>query len=87
MHTLHGSTMNTTEDQLRLSCDLRFQPASEPWDERWMGPPEHLGYRVATYATRNNLPGAVSMHEAKLRWGLARSEFNDGSGDGSGSKL
>lgn len=93
MQTLHGSTTNETEDQLRLSCDLRFQRVSESRDERWMGPVERLGYRVATYDMRNNLPGAISMHEAKLRWGLAGAEgeanTNEDSrnGEGNGSKL
>lgn len=36
LYTMHGSTTNTT-NQYRLSCDVRFQPASEPMDERWSG--------------------------------------------------
>ena len=34
MHTMHASTTNLT-NRFRLSCDVRFQPASEPVDERW----------------------------------------------------
>ena len=34
MHTMHASTTNLT-NRYRLSCDVRFQPASEPVDERW----------------------------------------------------
>ena len=34
MDTLHMSTTNTT-DRYRISCDTRWQPASEPHDERW----------------------------------------------------
>ena len=34
MHTMHASTTNLT-DRYRLSCDVRYQPASEPVDERW----------------------------------------------------
>ncbi len=34
MYTLHASTTNTT-DRYRLSCDVRFQPASDPMDPRW----------------------------------------------------
>ena len=34
MHTMHASTTNLT-NRFRLSCDVRFQPASEPMDERW----------------------------------------------------
>jgi hypothetical protein len=36
MFTMHCSTTNVT-DRLRLSCDIRFQPASDPADERWYG--------------------------------------------------
>ncbi|MCB9158861.1 MAG: phytanoyl-CoA dioxygenase family protein [Caldilineaceae bacterium] len=35
MHTMHASTTNLT-DRFRLSCDVRFQPASDPVDERWI---------------------------------------------------
>ena len=34
MHTMHASTTNLT-NRFRLSCDVRYQPASEPVDERW----------------------------------------------------
>ena len=34
MHTMHASTTNLT-NRFRLSCDVRYQPASEPMDERW----------------------------------------------------
>ena len=30
MKTLHGGLRNETPSTLRLSCDLRFQPASDP---------------------------------------------------------
>lgn len=36
MFTMHKSTVNTT-NRFRLSCDVRFQPASQPIDKRWMG--------------------------------------------------
>lgn len=36
MHTLHCSTDNQT-DRIRLSTDSRYQPASLPADERWVG--------------------------------------------------
>jgi len=36
MFTMHGSVANTSP-KLRLSCDVRWQPASEPLDERWVG--------------------------------------------------
>lgn len=34
--TMHASTTNTT-DKWRLSCDVRYQPAAEPADDRWIG--------------------------------------------------
>ncbi len=36
MHTMHASTTNLT-NRFRLSCDVRFQPATEPADKRWIG--------------------------------------------------
>lgn len=44
MHTMHASTTNST-NRWRISCDTRFQPASEPTDERWAGkqPIGHTG--------------------------------------------
>lgn len=36
LYTLHASTTNLT-DRFRISCDIRFQPAGEPLDERWAG--------------------------------------------------
>ena len=36
MHTVHGSTDNKT-NRVRLSSDSRYQPASLPADERWIG--------------------------------------------------
>jgi hypothetical protein len=42
MRLVHGSLDNTT-DRIRLSTDTRYQLASEPIDERWIGerPPGH----------------------------------------------
>jgi hypothetical protein len=37
MYTLHASLDNQTPDRLRLSTDTRYQLASEPVDERWVG--------------------------------------------------
>ena len=46
MFTLHGSCDNVSPvGRVRLSCDVRYQPAAEPVDERWVGnpPPGHGG--------------------------------------------
>jgi len=47
MFTVHGSfDNNTTTGKIRLSCDTRFQPYSEPMDHRFSGenPSAHRGY-------------------------------------------
>lgn len=43
MFLVHASVDNTTENQLRISSDSRYQRASEPIDDRWIGvsPPGH----------------------------------------------
>jgi hypothetical protein len=56
MQMLHASFVNVT-DRHRLSCDVRFQPAADPVDERWVGdaaiaPKSDPGPRVATRAMR-----------------------------------
>ncbi|MCW5549557.1 MAG: phytanoyl-CoA dioxygenase family protein [Opitutaceae bacterium] len=38
MFMVHASLDNRTENRLRLSSDSRYQRASEPIDERWIGP-------------------------------------------------
>lgn len=61
MHTMHASTTNLT-NRFRLSCDVRFQPASEPADERWVaGGSGH---------TLHGVGELVSMEEARAKWGL-----------------
>ncbi len=43
MYTVHASTDNQTADRMRFSSDSRYQPASLPADDRWIGenPPGH----------------------------------------------
>ncbi|MDQ3700612.1 MAG: phytanoyl-CoA dioxygenase family protein [Chloroflexota bacterium] len=43
MYLVHASLDNQTPDRVRLSSDSRYQRASEPADERWVGaePPGH----------------------------------------------
>ena len=39
MHTLHGALDNhSPAGRVRLSCDVRYQPAAEPLDARYFGP-------------------------------------------------
>jgi hypothetical protein len=37
MHTVHASLDNGSGDRMRFSSDSRYQPASLPADERWVG--------------------------------------------------
>jgi hypothetical protein len=43
MFVVHASIDNQTENEIRISSDSRYQRASEPVDERWVGvnPPAH----------------------------------------------
>lgn len=64
IYLLHASLENSTE-RFRLSVDTRYQLASEPVDERWIGP-EPVGH----YAYQR--PGAVLEPVAisRTRWGV-----------------
>lgn len=58
MHTMHASTTNCS-NRFRLSCDVRYQPASEPVDERWKrGGSGHYGHVTQ------------DMESARKAWGL-----------------
>ncbi len=61
MHTMHASTTNLT-NRFRLSCDVRFQLASEPADERWVA--GGSGHTV------HGFEELVPIEEARARWGL-----------------
>jgi hypothetical protein len=50
MHTMHASTTNLT-NRFRLSCDIRFQPTSDPIDERWQ--PGGIGHTAADKPLRS----------------------------------
>ena len=60
MHTMHASTTNLT-NRFRLSCDIRFQPMSDPVDERWR--------RNGEGHTAAHLP-VQPMAEARQAWGV-----------------
>lgn len=61
MYTLHASTTNTT-DRWRLSCDVRFQPVSDPVDDRWVGdnPTAHTRFGEQR----------KTMDQLKAEWGV-----------------
>ena len=65
MHLFHGSLRNEI-DKVRFTCDVRFQPAADPIDDRWVGenPKGH-----------GRAPGEepekwVTMAEAREAWGV-----------------
>jgi ectoine hydroxylase-related dioxygenase (phytanoyl-CoA dioxygenase family) len=61
MYTAHGSLDNASPiDRVRLSCDVRWQPASLPIDARYFGSPP-TGTTGASYAELN---GARPLDEA-----------------------
>ncbi len=64
MYTMHASTTNVT-DRWRLSCDIRFQPAADPVDERWIGdnPRSH-------YAWFSEPDKVKPMAVARSEWGV-----------------
>lgn len=62
LYTMHASTTNTT-NRFRLSCDVRFQPASEPADDRWIGPGARGHYAWGKTPS-------ITMEEARARWGV-----------------
>ncbi len=64
MHILHGSLANSS-DRYRISADARYQLASEPFDERWVGstPKGHYQFWQAGVQLE---PLAVT----RRRWGV-----------------
>lgn len=81
MLTLHMSTANLT-DRVRISCDVRFQRAEEPVDDRYMGTMEDMrdkqlerkkggAWAVSADAASSVLPPAVvTMAQLRERWGI-----------------
>jgi len=62
MFTMHGSLNNTT-NLFRLSTDTRYQLASEPVDERWIGEDP-----IAHYAWTKG--ETVPMEVVRAKWGV-----------------
>ncbi|MCX5661206.1 MAG: phytanoyl-CoA dioxygenase family protein [Planctomycetota bacterium] len=63
MFTMHASLKNTT-NRFRLSSDTRYQLASEPVDERWIGS-EPVAHSAPTPGVKH-----TSMDEARAKWGV-----------------
>lgn len=62
MHTMHMSTTQDT-DHTRVTCDVRWQPASEPCDERWFGEAPKGHYAWGTGPQK-------PMAQARREWGV-----------------
>jgi hypothetical protein len=62
MHTMHASTTNLT-NRFRLSCDVRYQPASDSVDSRWGGD-------AITGHTVHGVTELKSIEEARAIWGV-----------------
>ena len=76
MHTLHMSTANLT-DRVRLSADVRWQPAAHAIDDRYVGTAADMAEKLAArkkggaYARDDGAGGAaVTMDDLRARWGL-----------------
>ncbi|NRA38456.1 MAG: hypothetical protein HRU15_09970, partial [Planctomycetes bacterium] len=56
----HASIRNEMK-KIRFTCDVRFQPAADPIDDRWVGedPESHSPWE-------DNMP----MEEAREMWGV-----------------
>jgi ectoine hydroxylase-related dioxygenase (phytanoyl-CoA dioxygenase family) len=65
MYTMHASTTNVT-NRFRVSADVRFQPAADPMDERWIDKGNDGDASNAGSAGVERAPIA----EARARWGV-----------------
>ena len=80
MHTLHMSTTNVT-DRVRISCDVRWQPADEPMDPRYVGEIDIASFTKAGLYSDDGDKGevekaTVTMSELKRQWGFETSSPN-----------
>ena len=64
MFLMHASLVNTS-DKIRITADTRYQLASEPIDERWVGekPRGH-------YAWKKQDAKIEPLEESRQRWGV-----------------
>jgi ectoine hydroxylase-related dioxygenase (phytanoyl-CoA dioxygenase family) len=75
MHTLHMSTANST-DRVRISCDVRWQPAADAVDDRYVGTREELLEKAkqrkkgGAWVGDGAATDAVTMADLRRRWGL-----------------
>lgn len=75
MNTLHMSTVNSTGARIRLSGDVRWQPADEPRDDRYIGTQEEMAVKQAQRKpagtwNRDTAANAVTMADLRREWGI-----------------
>jgi hypothetical protein len=80
MRTLHCSTANVT-DRVRISCDVRWQPAADPQDDRYFGAVDEKvkARQLAGAWAPDDADGAAraaaakkrTIGELKAEWGFA----------------
>jgi ectoine hydroxylase-related dioxygenase (phytanoyl-CoA dioxygenase family) len=82
--TIHGSLQNGSQDYVRLSSDIRFQPVSDPVDYRhsttpgrqMMDPSQDEAYMRETHERFDRLKASTyegptrTMAEALAEWGV-----------------
>ena len=64
MYNMHASLKNKS-NRFRISCDTRYQPTSDPIDDRWAGD-RPKGHDVLW----SENPQLESVAESQVRWGL-----------------
>ena len=70
MFTMHTSTKNQS-DRWRLSSDIRFQPAQDPVDARWVGEEAVTGHLRKTMQKAKQVKGIPeTLEAAKETWGV-----------------
>ena len=80
MHAMHAAIEPASAEQLRLSADIRFQPRSEPVDDRytahgegWAATPSDAQQTFHVMYNEGSVPHEErrrTMEEAKVEWGL-----------------
>ncbi|KAJ8315249.1 hypothetical protein KUTeg_007399 [Tegillarca granosa] len=68
MRTVHMSTSNLT-DQVRISCDTRWQPASEPADRRYVGDFQKVPPKFGLYSDDTKEDATqVTIEDFRQKW-------------------
>lgn len=66
MRVFHGSVKNDSR-KLRFTVDTRFQPKSDPIDDRWVGHTPKAHSELEEKRIKNQV---IAMQEARTTWGV-----------------